>query len=181
MAEQKTTAHTEAPGAPHKGPFPPFQKDTFASQLVWLVVTFVLLYVLISKVALPRIGGIFAARTGRIEGDLADAKRLQADSEAALGAYEKALADARNRAQTIAGETRDRLHAQAEERRKALESELNAKLADAETQIAGTKATAMANVRGIAVDAAGAIVQRLIGTAPAGAALEAAVDTALKR
>jgi F-type H+-transporting ATPase subunit b len=181
MAEQKTTAHTEAPGAPHKGPFPPFQKETFASQLLWLAVTFVLLYVLMSKVALPRIGGILAARTARIEGDLADAQRLKAESEAALAAYEKSLADARNRAQTIAGETRDKLHAQAEERRKVLEAALNAKLADAEKQIAGTKATAMANVRGIAVDAAAAIVERLIGTAPAGPAVEAAVDTALKR
>src|SRR6185295_4385769 len=181
MAEQKTTAHTEAPGAPHKGAFPPFQKETFASQLLWLAVTFVLLYVLMSKVALPRIGGILASRTARIEGDLADAQRLKAESEAALAAYEKSLADARNRAQTIGGETRDRLHAQAEERRKVLEAELNAKLADAEKQIAGTKATAMANVRGIAVDAAAAIVERLIGTVPAGPAVEAAVDTALKR
>jgi F-type H+-transporting ATPase subunit b len=181
MAEQKTTAHTEAPGGPHKGAFPPFQKETFASQLLWLAVTFVLLYVLMSKVALPRIGGILAARTARIEGDLADAQRLKAESEAALAAYEKSLADARNRAQTIAGETRDKLHAQAEVRRKALEGELNAKLADADKQIAGTKAAAMANVRGIAVDAAAAIVERLIGTAPAGPAVEAAVDTALKR
>jgi F-type H+-transporting ATPase subunit b len=181
MAEKKTTtAHTEAPGG-HKAPFPPFQKETFASQLLWLVVTFVLLYVLVSKVALPRIGGIFASRAARIEGDVADAQRLKAESEAALGAYEKALADARNNAQAIAGETRDRLNAQAEERRKTLEGELNAKLADAEKQIAATKMTAMTNVRGIAVGAAAAIVERLIGAAPAGPAVEAAVDSALKR
>jgi len=174
-----TTTHTEAPGG-HKPAFPPFQKDTFASQIVWLVITFVALYLLISRIAVPRIGGILEERTKHIEGDLAAAQRLKAESEAALAAYEKSLADARNRAQTIAGETRDKLHAQAEERRKALEAELNVKLAEAEKQIADTKAAAMSNVRGIAVDAAAAIVERLIGTAPAAPAVAAAVDDALK-
>jgi F-type H+-transporting ATPase subunit b len=183
MAEKKaaaTNAHTEQPGE-HKGGFPPFQKETFASQLVWLAITFVLLYVLMAKVALPRIAGIFTARSGRIEGDLGEAQRLKAETEAAQAAYEKALAEARNRAQTIAGETRDRLNAQAEERRKGLEGELNGKLAEAEKQIAATKTTAMSNVRGIAVDAASAIVERLTGAAPAGGSVEAAVDGVLKR
>jgi F-type H+-transporting ATPase subunit b len=183
MAEKNgaaTGAHTEQPSG-HKGAFPPFQKETFASQLVWLFVTFVLLYVLMAKVALPRIAGIFAARSARIEGDLAHAQRLKGESEAAQAAYEKALADARNRAQTMAGETRDRLHAQAEERRKALEADLNGKLAEAEKQIAATKTNAMSNVRGIASDAASAIVERLTGAPPAGTSLDSAVDAALKR
>ena len=179
MATNTATQHTEAPGG-HKAPFPPFQKDTFASQLVWLAVTFVLLYLLISRIAVPRIGGIFEERSKRIEGDLAAAQGLKAESEAALASYEKALADARNNAQAIAAETRDKLSAQAEERRKALESELNVKLAEAEKQIAKTKSDAMTNVRGIAVDAASAIVERLIGTTPAGPAVSAAVDDALK-
>src|SRR5205085_3611797 len=161
-----TTTHTEHTEVPHKGGFPPFQKDTFASQLVWLAITFVALYLLISRIAVPRIGGILEAREGRIAGDIADAQRLKADSEAALAAYEKALADARNRAQAIGAEIRDKLNAEAEERRKGLEGKLNAQLAEAEKTIAATKAAAMANVRGIAVDAASAIVERLIGTAP---------------
>ena len=176
----KTATHTEAPGG-HKPGFPPFQPDTFASQIVWLVVTFVALYLIISRIAVPRIGGIVEERSKRIEGDLAAAQGLKAESEAALAAYEKALADARNRAQTIAGETRDKLNAAADERRKALEAELNVKLAAAETQIAKTKSDAMANVRGIAVDAASAIVERLTGTAPPAPAVNAAVDDALKR
>jgi F-type H+-transporting ATPase subunit b len=175
-----TATHTEAPGG-HKPAFPPFQKDTFASQIVWLVIAFVALYLLISRIAVPRIGGIFEERTRHIEGDLAAAQRLKAESETALAAYEKSLAEARNRAQTIAGETRDRLHAQAEERRKALEAELNIKLAEAEKQIAATKTAAMASVRDIAVEAAAAIVERLIGAAPPAPAVAAAVDDALKR
>lgn len=180
MAENKATgAHTEVPGG-HKGAFPPFAKETFASQLAWLALSFVLLYVLMAKVALPRIGGIFAARAERIADDLAEAHRLRTESEAALAAYEKSLSDARNRAQTIAGETRTALNAEAEVTRKRLEEELNAKLADAERTIEATKAAAMTNVRGIAVEAAAAIVERLTGTTPAAGAVEAAVDSALK-
>jgi len=174
-----TTTHTEAP-AGHKPGFPPFQKDTFASQLVWLVITFVALYLLISRIAMPRISGIFADRAKHIADDLGAAHRAKEESEAALAAYEKALAEARNRAQAIAGEARDKLNAEAEEKRKVLEAQLNAKLADAETQIAATKTSAMANVRGIAVDTAGAIVERLIGSTPPAATVAAAVDDALK-
>ena len=174
-----TQAHTEHPGG--KPPFPPFNKETFASQIVWLVIFFVALYVIISKLAIPRLGGIIEARSGRIDGDLAEAKKLKDQSDAALASYEKSLADARTRAQTLAGETRDKLGAEADQVRRKLEAELNAKLAKAEETIAATKTSAMANVQGIAVDTATSIVERLIGTAPAGSAVQAAVADALKR
>jgi F-type H+-transporting ATPase subunit b len=177
MATNTQTEHTEVP---HSGGFPPFQKETFASQIIWLVITFVALYLLISRIAVPRIGGILEAREKRIAGDIAEAQKLKADSEDALAAYEKALADARGRAQAIGAEIRDRLHVEAEGNRKAVEARLNAQLADSEKQIAATKSAAMANVRSIAIDASAAIVQRLIGTAPAASAVEAAVDGALK-
>jgi F-type H+-transporting ATPase subunit b len=175
-----TTTHTEHPGG-GKPQFPPFDKQTFASQLVWFAIFFIVLYVLIGRFAIPRIGGIIEARRGRIEGDLAEANRLKEQSDQALKAYEKSLADARGRAQALANETRDKLGAEAEQRRKALEGQLNLKLAEAEKAIAVTKTAAMTNVRGIAVDIATAIVERLIGTAPAGPAVEAAVADALKR
>jgi len=174
-----TEAHTEHPGG--KIPFPPFNKETFASQLFWLAFFFIALYVIIARLAIPRIGGIVQARRDRIEGDIGEANRFKDQSDAALKAYEKSLADARGRAQQLAGETRDKLNAEAEEKRKRLEGQLNAKLAEAEKAIAVTKSDAMANVRGIAVDTASAIVQRLIGTVPTGAAVEAAVADALKR
>src|SRR5690242_5552873 len=97
-------AHTEAPAGGHKGAFPPFQSETYASQFVWFAFFFVILYVLMAKVALPRIGGILAERRGRIEDDLKKAQGLREDSDAELAAYEKALNDARGRAQTIANQ-----------------------------------------------------------------------------
>jgi F-type H+-transporting ATPase subunit b len=174
-----TNAHTEVP-AGGKEIFPPFQKETFPSQLFWLAITFIALYVVMARIALPQIGAIFQARRDRISGDLADAQNLKGESEATLAAYEKALAEARGRAQGIADETSRQLNAEAEERRKALESQLNAKLAEAERAIAATKSAAMANVQAIATEAAAAIVERLIGTAPADSQVKAAVEDALK-
>ena len=176
MAETHTTSTEHVPAGEHKGGFPPFQSQTFASQLVWLAIAFVLLYVLMAKVALPRVGAIIESRQKRIADDIADAGRLKQQSDEAVTAYEKALADARARAQAIANETRDRQAAAAETRRKALEGELNSKLAEAEKTIATTKQAAMSNVRAIAEDATRAIVERLIGLAPS----EKAVADALK-
>lgn len=176
-----TTAHSETPGGAHGPRFPPFQKETFVSQLLWFAIFFVLLYVLMSRVALPRVGSILEARRLRIAGDLAEAQRLKDESVAALAAYEKALADARARAQTIGNETRERFVAEAEAQRKSLEGQLNKRLAEAERSVLATKTAAMANVRGIAIDAATAIVERLVGAAPPPAAVDDAVARILKR
>jgi F-type H+-transporting ATPase subunit b len=175
-----TGAHTEVPGG-GKPQFPPFNKETFASQLVWLAVFFIALYAIIARVVIPRIGGIVEARRDRIAGDLAEANNLKEQSDTALKAYETSLADARSRAQELANQTRDRLNAEAEKTRHTLEAEVNTKLARAEDTIAATKAAAMTNVQSIAVDAASAIVERLIGAQPNTAAVRSAVAGALKR
>ncbi len=174
------TSVEHIPKSEEKGGFPPFQSQTFASQLIWLVIAFVLLYALMAKWALPRVGAIIEARQKRIADDIADAGKLKTQSDEAVAAYEKALADARARAQTIANETRDKQTAAADARRKTLEGELNAKLAEAEKTIATTKTAAMTSVRGIAEDAARAIVERLIGEVPSDKDIAAAVAGVLK-
>jgi F-type H+-transporting ATPase subunit b len=175
----ENTGHTEVPG--HGRAFPPFEKDTFPSQLFWFAICFVALYLITARLVQPRVGGIIESRRNRIASDLAEAGRLKSESDAAIAAYEKALADARTRAQTIAGETRDRLQAEADRNRKVLESQLAAQLAEAEKSIGSTKAAAMANVRGIAAEAAAAIVTRLAGVTVPEPAVAAAVDAVLKR
>ena len=180
MAESKT-AHTEVPSSGHKGPFPPFAGETFVSQLIWLAITFVALYVIMSRVALPRVNSILEARRQRIADDLVEADRLKRETEAAIAAYEKKLAEARANAQAIATKARNELMARAEERRKVTEEQLHKRLDEAEKTIAATKNAAMANVRTIAVEAAAAIVERLIGLAPSEKAVREAVADALKR
>ena len=173
------TAHTSAEGG-HKAPFPPFQKETFASQLVSLLIAFVALYLIVSRVALPKVGKTIDDRQAKIEGDLAEAQKLKDESDNALKAYEADLAAARSRAQAIGSETREKLNAASEAERKSLEDKLSVKLADAEKTIAATREAAMSNVRGIAADAATAIVQRLTGVVPDGKAVASAVDASLK-
>ncbi|MFT0858515.1 F0F1 ATP synthase subunit B [Ancylobacter sp. G4_0304] len=169
------------PGEAHGSTFPPFDVHTFPSQLIWLAIAFAALYLLMSRIALPRIANILEERHDRIADDLEEAGKMRAESEAAAKAYEAALSSARAKAHGIATETRDTLSAEAETRRKALEAGLADKLSTAEAQIASTKTAAMANVRGIAVDAAGTIVSTLIGTAPAPQAVETAVDQAIEK
>ncbi len=160
--------------------FPPFQKDTFASQLIWFALTFVALYLLMSRIALPRIGTILENRRNHIDADLSEAGRLKGQSEDAAAAYEKALADARNRAQALTNAAREQHAAEADAARKDFDARLNARIAEAEKDIRARQAAAMANVHAIGVDAATAIVEQLVGHAPASSEIEAAVAEALK-
>jgi F-type H+-transporting ATPase subunit b len=176
-----STGTEASPPGEHGGGFPPFQKDTFASQLLWLAVTFGLLYLIASRLALPRVGGIIADRRARISGDLAEAARMKESADAAIASYEKSLADARAKAQAIATQTRDKVAADAEVRRKEVEANLQARMVTAEETVQATRAAAMANVHGIARDAAIAIVARLTGTAPTEDAAALAVKRALDR
>jgi F-type H+-transporting ATPase subunit b len=177
MAEP--TTHSEAPAG--QNGFPPFQSQNYPSQLVWLTLTFILLYVIMAKVALPRIGAILAQRRRHIADEIAAAQRFKEQSDAAHAAYEKALADARARAQAIAGAMREKQAVAAAETNKRLEAQLHERLAAAEQSIAATRAAAMGNVGTIAADTAAAIVKRLIGKAPAEPEVAAAVGDALKR
>jgi F-type H+-transporting ATPase subunit b len=184
MAQKKaqpTTSTEHVPAGEHGKGFPPFDATTFASQLIWLALTFAVLYLLMSRIALPRVGAVLEHRRQRMAGDIAEAERLKGESDAAIAAYQKALADARGRAQALANEAREQQAAAAEAERKALDVRLNARIAEAEKAIAATRESAMTNVRVIAVEAAGAIVERLIGTTPPERGVADAVAEVLKR
>ncbi len=165
---------------PNAAPFPPLQVDTFASQILWFALTFGFLYIVMAKVALPRLKETIDNRVERIAADLATAQKLKAETDAAIAAHEKALADARAKGQALAAETKAKANAEAAKQQTAIEEELSAKMAAAEASIATAKAAAMNNVKSIAVEAAAAIVERLAGQAPAAADVTKAVDAAIK-
>jgi F-type H+-transporting ATPase subunit b len=154
-----------AAAEPHDGhgKFPPFDPTTFAPQLVWLVISFVALYLIMSRLALPRVASVLAERRERIQRDLAEAERLKAETDSALAAYEKSLADARGRAQGLAKDMRDRVASETDRERRRVDEANAAKLVETEARIADTKARALANVDQLAAETAGAIVERLIG------------------
>src|SRR5713226_2393340 len=178
---QPITSTEHIPPSEHGRKFPPFDAQSFASQLLWFALTFIALYLLMSRVALPRIGSILEERRRRIADDLAQAQRLKGESDAAIAAHEKALSEARNRAQTLANETRAKASAAAEARRREVDAKLHAHIAEAEKTIAEKRLAAMGNVRNIASEAAGAIVERLTGISPASEEVAQAISQALKR
>ena len=152
----------------------------WAPQLIWLVVTFGILYLLMVKVALPRIGSVIEARAAQIAKDLATADKLRRDTEEAIAAYEQALAEAKQKAHAIVEEGRAQLKEETAAERAKLEGELAKKSAEAEARIEQAKKSAMREVNAVAVDVATDIVNRLIGIAPGKTEIEKAVQAARK-
>jgi F-type H+-transporting ATPase subunit b len=168
LASLTALAASAAAAAEKKGGLPQLHAPDFAPQLIWLAVSFGVLYFILARVALPRIGEVIEERRDRVQRDLDEAERLKIETEKALAAYEQALAAARGKATAIARETRDRLAGEVEQERARAEAEMAAKLAEAEKRIADMKSRALAQVNEIAADISGAIVAKLIGT-PVGA------------
>ncbi|MFN0262634.1 F0F1 ATP synthase subunit B [Tepidamorphus sp. 3E244] len=150
-------------GGEHGATFPPFDSSTFASQLVWLAITFGLFYYLMSKMVLPRIAQTLEQRHDRIASDLAEAERLKSETDEAIAAYEQSLAEARQRANEIAKSTRDRVQSSIDAERTEAEDALATRMQEAEARIAEVKAQAMSNVDEIATEAAAEIVSALGG------------------
>ncbi len=159
---------------------PQLDATKFAPQLVWLVITFAVLYVLMSKVALPKIGSVLATRKDRIEGNIERAQALKADAQATADAYDQAIADARQNAQEVVAEARNAMSADTALRHEQLNERLSVKVATAEARIAEATQQAIAGVRDLALDVAATATARLTGDAPDGKAVSAAVDAILK-
>ncbi len=165
----------------NEGGMPQLNFHDFAPQLAWLAVLFAIFYLIVSRIAVPGIESVLAARQGKIDGDLAAAARLKQEAESAINAYEAALADARSKASKTIGEKTAALTAQSDALKKSLEAELNAKLAAAADEIRTKRTQAMANVRSLSGEVTGQIVARLLGSHPASDAVDQAVGQALAR
>lgn len=163
---QETHESVGAPGgeAHHEGGFPPFQTENFAPQIVWLVVIFSVLYLLMSRLALPRVGGIIENRAAKIATDLDASRAMQAEAQAAAKANDETLRQRREEAQAIGRDAQQNIAAEAAARRTSAEAEAAEKIRAAEARIVAAKNEALANVEQIAVEAAAAIVEKLTGS-----------------
>ena len=159
---------------------PQFNPAFFAPQLFWLALTFITLYFLMAKVALPRIGAVLDERQRKIDDNLDRAAQLKAEAEAAVAAYEKALAESRAHAHAVIKEAADRLGKLSDERNRETAARLSDQIKAGEGRIAAAKQSALAGVRDVAVDVAAAAFARLIGISPDQSKLDAAVGAALK-
>ncbi|WP_323777487.1 F0F1 ATP synthase subunit B' [Leisingera sp.] len=156
-------AHGSAPGMPQ------LDFSTFGNQIFWLVVALVVIYLILSRVALPRIAAVLAERQGTITNDLAAAEDLKAKAVEAENAYNKALADARAEAQRIVAETRAEIQAGLDQAIAKADEQISAKAAESEKAIAEIKAGALESVKAVATDTAEALVTALGGSADADA------------
>ena len=153
----------------------------FGTQLFWLAVCFVVFYVLMSKVALPRVAGVLQQREDKIQGDLDTAQKLKEETKSVIALYEKALADARGEAQALARQTADAANALAATRQREVAERMAAEVAAAESRIGQARAAALAGVGAMAADVAQSVFAKLVGAPADPARLAAAVDATLKR
>lgn len=168
-----------ATSSPSSGGMPQLDFTTFPNQIFWLVVTLVVIYLVLSRIALPRIAGILAERKGTIAGDLAAADELKQRVVAAEKAYHQALDQARIEAARIVLATKAEIQADLDAAIARADAEIGIKSAEGAVRIAEIRAGAMAAVAEVARDTAGALVAALGGNPDAGA-IEVAVTARLK-
>lgn len=158
------------------GGMPQLNPDFFGNQIFWLIVALAAIFLILSRVALPRIGATLAARQGTIGSDLAAAEALRTQARDAQAAYDKALADARAEAGRIGAQTRAEIQAQLDAELAEADARIDAKAAQSAQALRQIEAEAQGSVETVARDAARAILEVLGGTADA-----QAVDAAIAR
>ncbi|MGJ3232486.1 MAG: F0F1 ATP synthase subunit B' [Oceanicaulis sp.] len=173
-----TAPQTQGADYAAEATFPPFDPTYFASQLFWLAISFALLYLLLSRFVLPRIGGAIEERRDRIADNLDAAADMKAQADETVKAYEKELADARARASAVAAEAKAEADKEIAEATREADEELDAKLAESEQRIKQSREKALAEVRTIAAETAAAAAARLAGLEVSEADAEKAVDQA---
>ncbi len=157
---------------------PQFDVTTFSSLLFWVVVIFVLLYVVMARVALPRVAEVMEERQRRIDEDLSKAERLRGEAEQVLAEYEKAIADARSEAGATLHKASDEIAAEQNRRLEELAAELARRGEEAEARIASAKKTALDNIRNVAAEVAASATAKLIDVEVADDEAKAAVAQA---
>lgn len=159
---------------------PQMDPTSFSPQVVWLVITFVALFLIMWKVVVPNISGALEARQRRISDNLDKAAEFKKEAEAALQAYEAALAEARTEAHGVMATAAEAMADEAAKREHELAETLAAEITASEARIAEAVESAIHQVGTVAAEATAAAVERLIGEAPDQGAVDKAVSTALK-
>jgi len=180
-AEGQLLADASGAAGDHAGGagMPQLDFSHFPNQIFWLLVTLVVIYLVLSRVALPRIGAVLAERAGTISNDLAAAEDLKRRAGEAEKAYDKALADARVEAGRIVAEAKAEIQKDLDAATAKADEQISARTAESEAAIADIRAGAVESVRVVAKDTAAEIVAALGFSADQGT-VDAAVDSRVK-
>ena len=174
---------TSAAGVPAfaaEGGMPQLNVHDFAPQLVWLAIAFVALYLVMSKLAVPRIAGTLEKRQAKIQGDLDAAEKANEETRALVAAYEKRLADAREQARRLMREQGEADNAAAAARFAELSERLGRQIDEAEARIARQRDDVMAGLEHMARDIGQDVYAKLVGQPADQAVLSGKIATALK-
>ncbi|MEM9249049.1 MAG: F0F1 ATP synthase subunit B' [Pseudomonadota bacterium] len=153
--------------------------DWFPNQIFWLIITLGAIYLILTRVALPRIASVLAERNGTITNDIAAAEELKLKAADAEKAYQKALADAKAEAQKIAAETRAEISKEVELATERADQEIGKKTEESQARLAEIRASELESIEAVAKDTVGAIVAAL-GRPADDKALAEAVEARLK-
>lgn len=159
---------------------PQLDVTTFSPQLFWLAISFILLYVLMARLVLPRVAKVLGQREERIGGNLERAEKLKAEADAVLAAYQKAMADARAQAQLALAAALTEIAATTAAREAEFAKKLAEQTTTAEGRIKASKAQALAEVRNIAGEIAAAMTSKLTGVSVASADAAGTIEAVLK-
>ena len=170
---------TDAQGAAQSGGMPQLDITTFPNQMFWLVIALVAIYLVLTRIALPRIGGVLAERKGTITNDLAAAEELKQKAKEAEASYNQALVDARAEAGRIIAEAKAEAQANLDKETAKADAEIAARVAESSARIAEIRASAVESVGEVAKEAAKDIVALLGGKADA-RSITAAITSRMK-
>lgn len=160
---------------------PQLDPTSFSSQLFWLAVSFVLMYLLLSRIFLPRVQSVLAQRAGTIENDVAQAARMTSEAERALEQYEKSLADARAQSQAMLASAQGEVSARGAKRQAELEEAIEKKYVESDNLILAAKQRVTDKLTPVAGELASLIVETLIHQKPDAKAIGAVVDGLAKQ
>jgi F-type H+-transporting ATPase subunit b len=158
---------------------PQLDVSAFSPQIIWLIITFVILYALMAKVALPRIGNILEQRQARIDDNLDVAQSLKRESNKDAESYDQAIAGAREKARIAIQETTKEISLEIANRQDELGVKLSGELKSAEDRIADAKAIATKSIHESAASITSDAIKILIGEKPTENAIKSAISSAL--
>jgi F-type H+-transporting ATPase subunit b len=178
-AGAETHGATAADGHAQSAGMPQLNFADFPPQVIWLAISFVILLILMSKVALPRIARTIEQREARIKSDIDRAEKVKTEADAALAAYQKTMADARAKAQAEMRQGQAAIAAETAKREAAFAQQLAQRTKAAEDSIAAAKTRALTDLRGVGAETTAAVLGKVAGLSLPPAQVQAAVDAAM--
>lgn len=160
---------------------PQLDPSSYASQLFWLTVCFLVLYVSLARMLLPRVQSVLAKRADTIGGNLEQAKQMKADAELAREHYEKALSHARSRSHALLVEAEADIAERARKRHADLDSEIEKKLSASQASISQATQEVQGKLASVASEIAAVITQAVVQHTPDTAKVSEAVDSFTKK